>query len=330
MTKAIALLSGGLDSMLAVKVIQEQGIEVEAVHFTSVFSASTLKKTQRPTAQSAAKQLGVKLKVFEITDELLTIVRKPKHGYGTSVNPCLDCHAFMFKRAGRYMRTTKASFLITGEVLGERPMSQTKRSLKIVEKESGLGGLIVRPLSAKLLEPTVPEKDGLVDRERLLKISGRSRKEQFKLAEKFGITYYPWPAGGCLLTERLFGNKLKDLIEHDELQANDIELLKAGRYFRLTPRFKLIVGRDQKANEALLRLAKEDDVVFEPTTLPGPTGLGRGDIDQDSLLKSCRIIAHYTSKKGSVEVGLRSLSGVRRQVIRAESMSEVELGRLRR
>jgi tRNA-specific 2-thiouridylase len=330
MTKAIALLSGGLDSILAVKVIQGQGIEVEAVNFSSVFSGSAARVKASHTAQQAADQLKIRLKVFDITDELIAIVKDPKHGHGSGINPCIDCHAFMFKKAGEYMRRVGASFLITGEVLGERPMSQTKRSLKIVEHDSGMEGYILRPLSAQLLEPTIPEKEGLVNRSSLLALSGRGRKAQLELAQKYGISDYPWPAGGCLLTERFFGNKLKDLLAHDELDADNIELVKTGRYFRLKRGFKLIVGRDEKANQALLKLARRDDLIFEPLSLPGPTALGRGKSDQALRRTSCRIVAYYTDKENKVEVKITSPSLEDDLIVSAESLSQDELVGFRR
>jgi tRNA-specific 2-thiouridylase len=208
--KALALLSGGLDSTLAAKLILKQGIDVVAVNFVTPFC---LCKKGGCGATEAAKQLGVPLKVVNVGDEYLKMVRKPKHGYGRNMNPCIDCRIFIVKKAKKYAKEVGAAFIFTGEVLDERPMSQHSRAMKIIEEESGLKGKILRPLSARLLPETDIEKKGLVDREKLLDIRGRSRKPQIKLAEKFNIKDYPCPAGGCLLTYREYANKLRDLFK---------------------------------------------------------------------------------------------------------------------
>ncbi|MDD4908985.1 MAG: 7-cyano-7-deazaguanine synthase, partial [Candidatus Omnitrophica bacterium] len=238
--KAIALLSGGLDSILAARLILEQGIEVEGVHFTTVFYGDADYEQASGVAQKAAARLGIGLKIFEISENLIEIVKHPRHGYGANMNPCIDCHTLMFAKAGQYMWQSGASFLVTGEVLGERPMSQHKQALKTIEKESELEGLILRPLSAKLLEVTVPERQGWVDRDKLEAIQGRSRKMQMELADKFNITEYPNPAGGCLLTDPMFSGRLRDLIKHKiDFAVYDIRLLKLGRHFRLNGQAKL-------------------------------------------------------------------------------------------
>ncbi|MFH1594610.1 MAG: hypothetical protein ABID09_07945 [Candidatus Omnitrophota bacterium] len=299
MTKAIALLSGGLDSILAVRLMREQGIDVEALNFLTVFCNCTSKGKTCLASKSAADQLGVKLKVFEISEEYLDIIKRPKHGYGRNMNPCLDCRILIFKKAGEYMKETGASFIITGEVLGERPMSQRMDAMMLIEKESGLDGLILRPLSAKLMEPSIPEKEGLVDREKLLEIKGRSRKPQIALAKEFGINDYPCPAGGCLLTDIGFGNRMRDLLLHEpNFTLNDVQFLKTGRHFRLMPNAKLIVGRDEKENERLGSLSKRGDLCFYPEDTNGPTGIGRGDFDKDLILRAAGIIARYSDKTG--------------------------------
>ncbi|MDD5680244.1 MAG: hypothetical protein PHI59_03275, partial [Candidatus Omnitrophica bacterium] len=292
--KAIALLSGGLDSILAVKVVSMQGVEIEAVHFTSVFH-----ENQRDSApiETTAGVLGVHLRILDISEDLFGIIKNPKHGYGSNVNPCIDCHAFMFKKAGEYMRETGASFLITGEVLGERPMSQKKPALRIVEKESGMNGLILRPLSAKLLEPTIPEQKGWVDREKLLAIEGRSRKPQIELARQFGINKYPTPAGGCLLTDPGFANRMRDLMQYKpDFSVSDVNLLKVGRLFRITKEAVLAVGRDKEENGRLLKLAADGDIFFYPVKRKGPTGLGRGVFGEGDILTASGIIARYSDK----------------------------------
>ncbi|MDP3804786.1 MAG: hypothetical protein Q8Q87_04470, partial [Candidatus Omnitrophota bacterium] len=225
--KALALLSGGLDSILAAKLVLEQGIEVEAINFLTIFCTCTHKGCQHAATQ-AAKTLNIPLKIFNITEEYLEVIKNPKHGYGSNMNPCIDCRIFIFKKAKDYMKEAGASFIVTGEVLGERPMSQRRDAILLIEKEAGLKGLILRPLSAKLFEPTIPEKEGIVDRAKLLDISGRSRKPQIVLAKKFAIFDYPCPAGGCLLTDPGFAKRMKDLLVHDALTLDNARLLKFG------------------------------------------------------------------------------------------------------
>ena len=208
--RAVALLSGGLDSLLAIKVMLEQGVEVEALNFVSVFCTCTPKSSSCSAARSAVRQLGVPLKALNTSKQFLEVVKSPKHGYGRNLNPCLDCRILMFRQARTYLRKTGASFVITGEVLGERPMSQRREAMKLIEAEAGLEGLVVRPLSAALLEPTIPEQKGWIDRSRLLKIRGRSRKPQIELARTYGLTDYPCPAGGCLLTDAGFAGRMMD------------------------------------------------------------------------------------------------------------------------
>lgn len=295
MIKAIALLSGGLDSILATKLILEQGIEVEAVNFLTVFCTCTARGKTCLASKSAADKLGIKLRVFEVSKEYFEIIKNPKYGYGSNMNPCLDCRIFMFKKAGQYMKEQGASFLVTGEVLGERPMSQRKEAMRIIERDSGLEGLILRPLSAKLFSPTIPEKKGIVNRERLLAIQGRSRKPQIELAKCLEINDYPCPAGGCLLTDSGFTRRMRDLMEHkSDFTINDVQLLKLGRHFRLAPETKLIVGRNEEENNKLLNLAKEEDLWFQPLEIEGPVGIGKGLFDENRLYAASCIIARYS------------------------------------
>ncbi|MCM8757446.1 MAG: hypothetical protein NC903_00045 [Candidatus Omnitrophica bacterium] len=297
MIKAVALLSGGLDSILATKLILEQGIEVEAVNFLTVFCTCTRGHTSCLASKSAADKLGIKLKVFEVSNEYLNIVKNPKYGYGSQMNPCLDCRIFMFKKVAQYMKETGASFLITGEVLDERPMSQRREAMRIIEKDSNLTGLILRPLSARLLEPTIPEKEGWVDRERLLAIQGRSRKSQIQLANQFGINDYPCPAGGCLLTDPGFARRMRDLMKYDpDFSLNDVQLLKLGRHFRLSPHAKLILGRNKQENEKILSLAKTYDLYFYPKELKGPVAIGRGEFSLELIHFSGSILARYCDR----------------------------------
>lgn len=298
--KALALLSGGLDSTLAIKVILEQGIEVEAINFISPFCLCTPKGNCKHEARRVADKLGIKLKVINVTQEYIEMVKDPRYGYGKNLNPCLDCRIFMQKKAKEYMKKINASFVITGEVLGQRPMSQRRDALAIIERDSGLKGLVLRPLSAKLLKPTIPEERGRVDREKLLEISGRSRKIQMDLAKEYKIGDYLCPAGGCLLTDPGFAKRMGDLIEYKpDFTIKDIQLLKVGRHFRLTPEAKLIVGRNEKENKGLKSLAKEGDICFYPTKVKGPVGIGRGIFTKDILPIASSIVARYSDNDGN-------------------------------
>ena len=332
MTKAIALLSGGLDSILAVKLMLEQGVEVEAVNFLTVFCTCTTRGKTCLASKSAADKLGIKLKVFEVSKEYFEVIKNPKYGYGSNINPCLDCRIFMFKKAGQYMKESGTEFLITGEVLGQRPMSQRRDAMRIIERESGLKGLILRPLSAGLLEPTIPEKAGLVDRERLLSISGRSRKPQMRLAAQLGINDYPCPAGGCLLTDPGFARRMKDLIKHkQDFTVNDIQLLKVGRYFRLAPEAKLIVGRNEEENDKLSKLAQKGDLCFYPISVKGPIGIGRGGFNNDYLFAASSIIARYSDGdlEQKLEIEYKDVSSSLTRQVTVLPMAPQEIEELR-
>ena len=292
--KAIALLSGGLDSSLAVKVILDQGIEVEALNFATAFCQCTSHSAGcKNEARKVAEQFGVPIKVISLKDEYLEIIKNPKHGYGKNINPCIDCRILLFKKAKEYMVESGASFVITGEVLGQRPMSQHRKALDTVESESGMKGYLLRPLSAKLLPPTIPEQEGLVDRQKLLEISGRSRKQQIQLAADYSLKDYPCPAGGCLLTDKSFAKKMRDIMERSDITSSDIPLLKVGRHFRITDGFKLIVGRDENENGAIERLARPGNIQIQPEIVVGPVAVGQGSADEETLQIAARIVARY-------------------------------------
>ncbi len=301
--RALALISGGLDSALAVKLVKEQGVEVVGVFFIDPFSKWDLKTASKSPAGKIAQQLGIELLVKDLGEEFIDIVKSPKFGYGRSANPCIDCRILRLKKASELMREISAKFIITGEVVGQRPMSQRREILKLIDKETGLGGLILRPLSAKILNPTIPEQKGWVEREKLLGIIGRSRKLQFYLAEKYKLSGYSSPAGGCLLTEKEFGKKVFDLIKFQpDFGINDTKLLRLGRHFRLSEGAKLVVGKNDRENKRLIALAQEGDILIHTNGIPGPTGLIRGNPSQEDVELALGIVAYYVHKSPTPKV----------------------------
>ncbi len=264
MVKAIALFSGGLDSILAAEVVHRQNIEVLCLSFETPFFTAE-------KAKAAARQINLPLVVENFTADHLAMLKSPRYGYGKNMNPCIDCHTLMLKFAGRKMEETGADFILTGEVLGQRPMSQGKQSLYVVAKNSGYADYILRPLSALLLDPIKAEREGKIDRSRLLAIQGRGRKIQMQMADDFGIKNYSPPAGGCLLTDAIFTRRLRDLFSHEEdRQIRDIELLKYGRHFRVNDDCKIIVGRNKADNNSLQTMVREEDLVLFMDGFPGP------------------------------------------------------------
>ena len=293
--KAICSFSGGLDSILAIRLMKEQGIEVEAVHFNNGFGGCGEIKTGKSSIKERAEKLGVKLTVMDVGEELIKIIKDPKHGFGKNMNPCIDCHLFFFKKCGEYMKKVGASFVITGEVLGERPMSQRRGAINLIERESGLKGLIVRPLSGKHMPVTIPEKEGWIDRKKLLDIKGRSRKKQLELAAKYGIDFYPNPGGGCQLTYSGFSRKVKDLVDNKpDFNMDDVRLLNFGRHFRLSKDAKLAVGKDEKDNNWLIEFSKKGDTYFDAPEVPGPIGVARGKLRKEDIDIVAKIIAWYS------------------------------------
>ncbi len=296
--KALSLFSGGLDSILATRLMLEQGVDVEAINFANLFCSC--KEAKKCGAVEAAKQLGVPLKLVNVGNYYLRMVRNPKHGYGKNMNPCVDCKIFMAKKAKNYAKEIGGAFVFTGEVLDERPMSQNFKALKIIEEESGLKGRLLRPLSAKLLPVTVVERKGLVSRDKLLAIRGRSRKPQIKLAEEFGIACYPSPAGGCLLTCKEFASRLRDLFRHKHrCSMADVELLKVGRHFRLGEN-KIIVGRNEAENEFLALKKARNDYFFEVPDVSGPTSLLQGLKTQKAVELAAALTAFYSDAESNV------------------------------
>ncbi|MCX5657086.1 MAG: hypothetical protein NTZ48_02490 [Candidatus Omnitrophica bacterium] len=303
--KAIAMFSGGLDSILASKLMLEQGIDLEAVHFDIGFYS--YKSGASPNPRVSAEELGIPLKVLDVSEDFLEVLKAPRHGYGSNLNPCIDCRIFTLNKTKKLMEETGAKFIVTGEVLGERPMSQKRNTLELIDRNSELEGLILRPLSARLLEPTMPEKEGWVKREGLLDIEGRSRKPQLRLAAEFGIKKYPAPAGGCLLTDPIFSHKLKDLMYYGDLNLDNISLLRLGRYFRLSPGMKVIVGRNEGENKKIMDYAGPGDTVFRVVDSPGPVALARGEGIENFIDQICRNIASYADEvdHGQIKILLK-------------------------
>lgn len=281
--------------MLAALVLRRQGIAVEWITFeTPFFSADKARK--------AAELTGIPLIVNNITETYVKMLRNPSCGYGQNMNPCMDCHTLMFRLAGEVMRKKHFDFMFSGEVLGQRPMSQTKPSLRYVEKHSGFDGFIVRPLCAKNLPETIPEKKGLVDREQLLDFSGRGRKRQMQLAREFGLNEYPTPAGGCLLTDKGYSNRLRDLFDHqDQCSENELQLLKYGRHMRINDTAKIVIGRKKDENTSIIKYHNpHTDTVIRVKDFPGPTALLPGGGTNEVIMLTASICVGY-SKAPSLE-----------------------------
>ncbi len=307
--RALGLSSGGLDSILAALILRDQNIDVAWISFeTPFFSADKAKK--------AALQINIPLAVKNITPEYLEMLRNPPCGYGQNMNPCMDCHALMAAIAGKIMREKYFDFIFSGEVAGQRPMSQVRHALRYVEKRSGVDGYLLRPLSARALPETIPEKTGLVDRNRLHGITGRSRKAQMELAAHYGITNYPSSGGGCLLTDQGFSRRLQDLfIYQPECSDSDLETLKFGRHFRLSPAAKLVVGRNKADNQRLLGIKQTAPTsIMEIKDFPGPTCLLMGKPDEGSLMLAAGICAGY-GKTGNEPVRVVAVRGRKTRTI---------------
>ena len=298
--KAIGLLSGGLDSILATEMLLKQGIDVTAFNVRSPFC---LCKKDGCAAVDAAKQLNVPLKMVAAGNDYLRMLRNPKHGYGRNMNPCIDCRIFLFKKAKKYAKEIGADIIFTGEVLDERPMSQHYPAMMLIETEAGLKGKILRPLSAKLLPETAVEKKGLVDRSKLMDIEGRSRKPQFKLAEEYSIKDFPCPAGGCLLTYEEYAKKIRDLFKHKKhVSMTDITLLRVGRHFRLGKN-KFVVGRQEAENKLLVSRKTKNEFYFESPDIVGPITILQGPKTKRAIETAAKLIAFYCdAKTGEVKV----------------------------
>lgn len=312
--KAVALISGGLDSLLAARVVLDQGIRVEGINFytgfcveghTQAIRKKDGAKPKRNNALWVAEQLGIKLHIIDIVEEYKQVLLNPKHGYGANLNPCLDCKGFMVRKAHEWMQQNGFDFIITGEVIGQRPMSQRKDTMPVVARESGALDRLVRPLCAKLLAPTLPEREGWIDRDRLLGLNGRSRKPQMALAARFGFTDYAQPAGGCcFLTDVSYSQRLADLWSgrgHRDYELDDIMLLKVGRHLRPRPHFKMIIGREEGENN-FMEGYRRQFVHLRTINCEGPLVLLDGRLGDDDIDLAARITARFSGGRDAPQV----------------------------
>jgi len=314
--KALVLLSGGLDSMLAMKLVANQGVEVEAVHFVTPLS-----RADERFAERFCEEMGAKLHRVILGQDFLDMVVNPRHGYGSQMNPCIDCRILQFRKAAEVAEKIGAHFLVTGEVLNERPFSQKKDLMLLIEKEARLVGKILRPLSAKLLPETEPEKRRYVNRETLLSVKGRRRLPQIELARKLGIDTYPNPSGGCLLTDPRFAERLREHLRHEEkLSALDAELLKIGRHFRIDGT-KVVVGRNKEENERLLAIAERNNLArMEVVGYVGPVSLLVGKVSLEALKKAAAITARYSDAPKETSVQVKYWSEEKEEVVEAKPL----------
>lgn len=322
--RALTLFSGGLDSQLAVCVLRDQGIGVEGIAFDSPFF-------NVETAHRAGSALDLPIHVVNFSSDIVSLLDHPKHGFGSCMNPCIDCHARMLQRAGERLDEFGCHFIATGEVLNERPMSQTRDSLATVARESGFGDLVVRPLSAGLLPETEPERRGWVERAKLLRLEGRGRKAQFELAARYGLRDVPTPAGGCLLTEPSFCRRLMDLRDHEGFNGErSMQLLRLGRHFRLDPGVKLIVGRNEDDNARLEGAAELYDLILHVEDVPGPTALLPITASDDHVRLAASVCARYSDldEGARVTVRVRSARATRRLEVAAAPRKTVDAMRI--
>ena len=329
--RAIALLSGGLDSTLAAALTKQLGFGVVGVNFATGFCTG---QGRCDIVLAAGRDLNIPVRLLDVSDEYLEVVKRPKFGYGSGMNPCLDCRIFMLKKAKALMEEEGAEFVVTGEVLGQRPMSQHYRALKLVAEESGLGDRLVRPLSGRLLPATYPEKKGWVKREDWLDIQGRSRRRQLSLARKLGIRSFTQPAGGCcILLEKTYAARLRDAFDHlgpDRMKKEDFALLRLGRHFRISPKAKVIVGRHQTENAELSGFAR-GRIKLDFPDVPGPTALLEGEVSEEELLFAARIAARYADAPPAEEVRVVAFQdGVARELrVKPLSPDDPRLKKLR-
>lgn len=315
---ALALVSGGLDSQIAAKIVSEQEVDVIGVNFRTGFTSEGDDKL----FSRIEEDLEIEIRSLSVDgEEYLKIIKEPEHGYGSAMNPCLDCRILVLKEAKKYMDEIGADFVITGEVLGQRPMTQRDDTLDLIKRESGLGRRLLRPLSAKLMDPTRPEETGCIERENLLDISGRSRKRQLELAKEYGLHNYTQPAGGCLLTEEEFGHRIQEVFDHkgrEDTTMEDMKLLKYGRHFRLPDGSKAIIGRNEEENEQLKRFLNEGSWRLELSSVPGPLTLIRGEPTKSDFTLAARLTARYSQGRDMEEVEVVLEKGDRKKSCRVK------------
>ena len=305
--RAISAYSGGLDSILAAVFMQRLGFDVLLLHVQHLFSTN---EAGRERLRAAAERAGLPLRIVDASEQHLETIRRPKHGYGQGMNPCIDCRIFMLKIAKQVMEEEEAQFVVTGEVLGQRPKSQHFKALLQAAEESGLGDRLLRPLCARHLPDTLPVQEGWIQREDLLAIQGRSRQEQMRLAEEFGVSDYPQPAGGCVLIEKAYAKRVRDAFLHlgkDEVGLTQFRLFRYGRHFRISDDVKIIVGRNQQENEKLATLA-QGRLRIDPLEVMGPTTLVEGLPTDEQLRLCCSLAARYCDHEAGVEVRLQVVS----------------------
>ena len=331
-TKAVALLSGGLDSNLAVRMMKEQGIEVEAVAVKTPFCDFDCGKGCGNRVKEVASELDIKLKTVYFGQEYLEMIANPKYGYGSGMNPCIDCRSMMYNAAKDHMKRIDADFIITGEVLGQRPMSQNSNALSIIEKETKMRGKIIRPLSYKHLPISDAEKNGLISRNSLGDIKGRSRKKQLELAKKYDVIDPPNAAGGCLLTDPGFSKRILDLYDNDDKtpSINDIELLKIGRHFRISHNTKLVVGRNKEENDIIKSLVRDADIIMEAKDYVGPTCILRTkNYDEKEIEFASKIVARYSdspiNKMCTINISYKKLREIEITPAREEEIKKYRI-----
>lgn len=323
MPKALALYSGGLDSLLSILIVIKQGIDVTAIRFLTPFN---IKLRSRSHGAVAPSHTSFEKRDYLIADQFLEMLKNPQFGYGKNMNPCVDCKILMLREAKRIMFEEGYDFIITGEVLWQRPMSQRRDILSVIDREASVTGHVVRPLSAKLLNPSFAEQAGIIDREKLFGFSGRSRKPQMKLAQEMGITEYSQPAGGCLLTDPLYSARLRDLMQHSSmLSIKDINLLQLGRHFRISSATKIIVGRDRTDNELIRSIAEPDDCLLWVEGVGSSLTIIRGDLSNEAIRLAASLCAHYSDAKNQKEVKVTLKVSGQKKLVTAVPASDSQL-----
>jgi tRNA-uridine 2-sulfurtransferase len=327
--KGVVLFSGGLDSLLAARLLMDQDLELIGFHCLLPFTAPDA-GPEDLTPVRIASRIPLSVRIHRCGKEYIDIVRNPPHGYGKHANPCIDCHIYFIRKAAELMRELNADFVATGEVVGQRPMSQMRHTMNHIEKETGLGGRLLRPLSAKLLKPTLPEMDGTVNRDMLLGLNGRSRREQFDLAEKYGIVDYVSPSGGCLFTDRFIASRVRDLFErHHDCGPVDLYLLTIGRHYRINSDVKIIVARNEKENNELEKYRDLSDAFFSPD-FKGPSIFVKGSVTGDDFDVIGSIMLRYGKLEGDTPVMTVYIKGVQEKMkIVSPGITDEHLNRLR-